>query len=165
MMSCSLMGRLAIRDRWFSVPLPPGRRVSSRRRQRRVVLFWSFQVVDLALQSVDFAEEWLQIGPVLLAVLFELLFERRFRLAGLPCDLFPWSRRRLVDVLVLLVVVVVGGVLLLLSQVTASNLLVRQTNIAVDDMCPLTSSLVSRHVNGFEQSWEESIPNWAFFPS
>ena len=105
------------------------------------MLFWSFQVVDLALQSVDFAEEWLQIGPVLLAVLFELLFERRFRLAGLPCDLFPWSRRRLVDVLVLLVVV--GGVLLLLSQVTASNLLVGQTNVTVDDVCPLTSGLIS----------------------
>ena len=105
------------------------------------MLFRSFQVVDLTLQSVDFAEEWLQIGSVLLAVLFELLFERRFRLAGLPCDLFPRSRRRQIDVLVLLVVVVVG-VLLLLSQVTASNLLIGQTNIAVDDMCPLTSSLV-----------------------
>ncbi len=105
------------------------------------MLFRSFQVVDLALQSVDFAEEWLQIGPVLLAVLLELLFERRFRLAGLPCDLLPRSRRRQIDILVLLVVVVVG-VLLLLSQVTASNLLVGQTNIAVDDMCPLTSSLV-----------------------
>jgi len=105
------------------------------------MLFRSFQVVDLTLQSVDFAEEWLQIGPVLLAVLFELLFERRFRLAGLPCDLFPRSRRRLIDVLVLLVVV--AGVLLLLSQVTASNLLIGQTNVAIDDMRPLTSSLVS----------------------
>ena len=106
------------------------------------MLFRSFQVVDLTLQSVDFAEEWLQIGSVLLAVLFELLFERRFGLAGLPGDFLPWSRRRLVDVLVLLVVVV-GGVLLLLSQVTASNLLVGQTNVTVDDVCPLTSSLVS----------------------
>ena len=105
------------------------------------MLFRSFQVVDLTLQSVDLAEKWLQIGPVLLAVLFELLFERRFRLAGLPCDLFPRSRRRQVDVLVLLVIVVVGF-LLFLSQVTASNLLVGQTNIAVDDMCPLTSGLV-----------------------
>ena len=105
------------------------------------MLFRSFQIVDFTLQSVDLAEEWLQIGPVLLAVLLKLLFERRFRLAGLPCDLFPRSRRRQIDVLVLLVVVVVG-VLLLLSQVTASNLLVGQTNIAVDDMCPLTSSLV-----------------------
>jgi hypothetical protein len=26
-------------------------------------------------------------------------------------------------------------------------------------VCPLTSSLVSRHVNGFEQGWEHSIPN------
>ena len=127
------------------------------------MLFRSFQVVDFTLQSVDLAEEWLQIGPVLLAVLFELLFERRFRLAGLPCDLFPWSRRRLVDVLVLLVVV--AGVLLFLSQVTTSNLLIGQTDVAIDDMRPLTSSLVSRHVNGFEQSWEESIPNWAFFPA
>ena len=105
------------------------------------MLFRSFQVVDLTLQPVDLAEEWLQVGTVLLAVLFELLFERRFRLAGLPCDFLPWSRRRLVNVLVLLVVV--AGVLLLLSQVTASNLLVGQTNIAVDDMCPLTSILVS----------------------
>jgi len=128
------------------------------------VLFRSFQVVDLTLQSVDFAEEWLQIGSVLLAVLFELLFERRFGLAGLPSDFLSRSRRRrLIDVLVLLVVV--AGVLLLLSQVTASNLLIRQTNVAIDDMRPLTSSLVSRHVNGFEQSWEESIPNWAFFPA
>ena len=107
------------------------------------MLFRSFQVVDFAFQSVDFAEEWLQIGPVLLAVLLELLFERRFRLAGLPCDLLPRSRRRQAAVLVLLIVVVVGGVLLLLSQVTASNLLVGQTNITVDDVCPLTSSLVS----------------------
>ena len=160
------MGKLAIRDRWLSVPLPPGRGVSGRRRQRRVVLFRSFQIVDLALQSVNLAEEWLQIGPVLLAVLFELLFERRFRLAGLPCDLFPRSRRRQADVLVLLiVVVVVGGVLLLLSQVTTSYLLIWQTDVAIDDMRPLTSSLVSRHVNGFEQSWEEGIPNWAFFPA
>ena len=106
------------------------------------MLFRSFQIVDLALQSVDLAEEWLQIGPVLLAVLFELLFERRFGLASLPSDFFPWSRRRLVDVLVLLVVVA-GGVLLLLSQVTASNLFVGQTNVTVDDVCPLTSSLVS----------------------
>ena len=107
------------------------------------MLFRSFQVVDFVLQSVDLAEEWLQIGPVLLAVLFELLFERRFRLAGLPCDLFPRSRRRQADVLVLLVVVVVGGVLLLLSQITASNLLIGQTDIAIDDVRPLTSSLVS----------------------
>ena len=106
------------------------------------MLFRSFQVVDLTLQSVDFAEEWLQIGSVLLAVLFELLFERRFGLAGLPGDFLPWSRRRLVDVLVLLVVVV-GGVLLLLSQVTASNLLVGQTNVTVDDVRPLTSGLIS----------------------
>ena len=57
---------------------------------------------------------------------------------------FPWSRRRHADVLVLLVVVVVvGGVLLLLSQVTASNLLVRQTNVTVDDVRPLTSGLIS----------------------
>ena len=105
------------------------------------MLFRSFQVVDLTLQSVDFAEEWLQIGSVLLAVLFELLFERRLGLAGLPCDFLPWSRRRLVDVLVLLVVV--AGVLLLLSQVTASDLLIRQTNVAIDDMRPLTSSLIS----------------------
>jgi len=105
------------------------------------VLFRSFQVVDLTLQSVDFAEEWLQIGSVLLAVLFELLFERRFGLAGLPSDFLPRSRRRLIDVLVLLVVV--AGVLLFLSQVTASNLLVGQTNVTVDDMRPLTSSLVS----------------------
>ena len=106
------------------------------------MLFRSFQVVDLTLQSVDFAEEWLQIGSVLLAVLFELLFERWFGLAGLPGDFLPWSRRRLVDVLVLLVVVV-GGVLLLLSQVTASNLLVGQTNVTVDDVRPLTSGLIS----------------------
>jgi len=105
------------------------------------VLFRSFQVVYLTLQSVDFAEEWLQIGSVLLAVLFELLFKRWFGLAGLPSDFLPRSRRRLIDVLVLLVVV--AGVLLLLSQVTASNLLVGQTNITVDDVCPLTSSLVS----------------------
>jgi len=71
----------------------------------------------------------------------------------------------LADVLVLLIVVVVGGVLLLLSQVTTSYLLIGQTDVAIDDMRPLTSSLVSRHVNGFEQSWEESIPNWAFFPA
>ena len=105
------------------------------------MLFRSFQVVDFTLQPVDLAEEWLQVGPVLLAVLFELLFERWFGLAGLPCDFLPWSRRRLVDVLVLLVVV--AGVLLLLSQVTASNLLIGQTNVAIDDMRPLTSSLVS----------------------
>ena len=158
-----LFGKLAIRDRWLSVPLPSGRRVSGRRRQRRVVLFRSFQVVDLALQSVDFAEEWLQIGSVLLAVLLELLLERRLGLASLPSDFLPWSRRRLVDVLVLLVVV--AGVLLFLSQVTTSNLLIGQTDVANDDVCPLTSSLVSRHVNGFEQSWEEGIPNWAFFPA
>ena len=165
-MSCSSMGKLAIWDHWLSVPLPPGRGVSGRRRQRRVVLFRSFQIVDLTLQSVDLAEEWLQIGPVLLAVLFELLFERRFRLAGLPCDLFPWGRRRHADVLVLLiVVVVVVGVLLLLSQITTSYLLIGQTDVAIDDMRPLTSSLVSRHVNGFKQSWEEGIPNWAFFPA
>ena len=107
------------------------------------MLFRSLQVVDFAFQSVNFAEEWLQIGSVLLAVLLELLFERRFRLAGLPCDLFPRSRRRQIDVLVLLVVVVVGGVLLLLSQVTASNLLVGQTNVTVDDVRPLTSGLIS----------------------
>ena len=106
------------------------------------MLFRSFQIVDLTLQSVDLAKEWLQIGPVLLAVLFELLFERWFGLAGLPSDFLPRSRRRLIDVLVLLVVVA-GGVLLLLSQVTASNLLVGQTNVTVDDVCPLTSSLVS----------------------
>ena len=106
------------------------------------MLFRSFQVVDLTFQPVDFTEEWLQIGSVLLAVLFELLFERWFGLASLPSDFLPRSRRRLVDVLVLLVVVV-GGVLLLLSQVTASNLLVGQTNITVDDVCPLTSSLIS----------------------
>ncbi len=135
------MGKLAIGDRWFSVPLPPGQRVSGRWRQRRIVLFRSFQVVDLTLQSVDFADEWLQIGPVLLAVLLELLFERRLGLAGLPSDFLPWSRRRLVDVLVLLVVV--AGVLLFLSQITASNLLIGQTNVTVDDVCPLTSSLVS----------------------
>ena len=108
------------------------------------MLFRSFQVVDLALQPIDLAKEWLQVGPVLLTVLFELLFERWFGLASLPSDFLPWSRRRQADVLVLLiVVVVVGGVLLLLSQVTASNLLVGQTNITVDDVCPLTSSLVS----------------------
>ena len=107
------------------------------------MLFRSFQVVDLTLQPVDLTEEWLQVGPVLLAVLFELLFERWFGLAGLPSDFFPWSRRRLFDVLVLLVVVVVGGVLLLLSQVTASNLLIRQTNITVDDVRPLTPGLIS----------------------
>ena len=108
------------------------------------MLFRSFQIVDLTLQSVDFAEEWLQIGSVLLAVLFELLFERRFGLAGLPSDFLSRSRwRRLIDVLVLLVVVVVGGVLLFLSQVTASDLLIRQTNVAIDDMRPLTSSLIS----------------------
>ena len=107
------------------------------------MLFRSFQVVDLTLQSVDFAEEWLQIGPVLLAVLFEFLLERWFGLTGLPCDLFPWSRRRQADVLVLLIVVVVGGVLLLLSQVTTSYLLVGQTDVAIDDVCPLTSGLVS----------------------
>ena len=106
------------------------------------MLFRSFQVVDLTLQPVDLAEEWLQVGSVLLAVLFELLFERWFGLAGLPSDFLPRSRRRLIDVLVLLVVVA-GGVLLLLSQVTASNLLVRQTNVAIDDMRPLTSSLIS----------------------
>ena len=143
MMSCSSMGKLAIWDRWLSVPLPPGRRVSGRWRQRRVILFRSFQVVDLTLQPVNLTEEWLQVGPVLLAVLFELLFERWFGLAGLPGDFLPWSRRRLVDVLVLLVVVVVGGVLLLLSQVTASNLLVRQTNVTVDNVRPLTSGLIS----------------------
>ena len=141
MMSCSLMGKLAIRDRWFSVPLPPGRGVSGRRRQRRVVRFRSFQVVDLTFQSVDLTEEWLQIGSVLLAVLFELLFERWFSLASLPSDFFPWGRRRLIDVLVLLVVVA-GGVLLLLSQITASNLLARQTNVTVDDVRPLTSGLI-----------------------
>jgi len=137
-----LMEKLAIRDRWLSVPLPPGRGVSGRRRQRRVMLFRSFQVVDLTLQPVDLAEEWLQVGPVLLAVLFELLFERWLGLASLPSDFLSRSRwRRLIDVLVLLVVV--AGVLLLLSQVTASNLLIRQTNVAIDDMRPLTSSLVS----------------------
>ena len=128
------------------------------------MLFRSFQVVDLTLQPVDLAEEWLQVGSVLLAVLFELLFERWFGLAGLPSDFLPRSRRRLIDVLVLLVVVA-GGVLLFLSQVTASNLLIRQTNVTVDDVCPLTSSLVSRHVNGFEQGWKHGIPNWAFFPA
>ena len=105
------------------------------------MLFRSFQIVDLTLQSVDLAEEWLQIGPVLLAVLFELLFERWFGLAGLPSDFLPRSRRRLVNVLVLLVVV--AGVLLLLSQITASNLLVGQTNVTVDDVRPLTSGLIS----------------------
>ncbi len=135
------MGKLAIGDCWLSVPLPPGQRVSGRWRQRRIVLFRSFQIVDFTLQSVDLAEEWLQIGPVLLAILLKLLFERWLGLAGLPCDLLPRSRRRLVDVLVLLVVVV--GVLFLLSQVTASNLFIGQTDITVDDMCPLTSSLVS----------------------
>ena len=135
-------GKLAIRDRWLSVPLPPGQRVSGRRRQRRVMLFRSFQVVDLTLQPVDLAEEWLQVGSVLLAVLFELLLERRFGLAGLPSDFLSRSRRRrLIDVLVLLVVV--AGVLLLLSQVTASNLLVGQTNVTVDDVRPLTSGLIS----------------------
>ena len=138
-----LFGKLAIRDRWLSVPFPSGRGVSSRRRQRRVMLFRSFQVVDLTLQPVDLAEEWLQVGPVLLAVLFELLLERRLGLAGLPSDFLSRSRRRrLIDVLVLLVVVV-GGVLLLLSQVTASNLLVGQTNVTVDDVRPLTSGLIS----------------------
>ena len=135
------MEKLAIWDRWLSVPLPPGRGVSGRRRQRRVMLFRSFQVVDLTLQPVDLAEEWLQVGSVLLAVLFELLFERWFGLAGLPSDFLPRSRRRLIDVLVLLVVV--AGVLLLLSQVTASNLLVGQTNITVDDVRPLTPGLIS----------------------
>ena len=106
------------------------------------MLFRSFQVVDLTLQSVNFAEEWLQIGPVLLAVLLELLLERRLGLASLPSDFLSRSRRRrLIDVLVLLVVV--AGVLFLLSQVTASNLLIGQTNVAIDDMRPLTSSLVS----------------------
>ena len=106
------------------------------------MLFRSFQVVDLTLQSVDFAEERLQIGSVLLAVLLEFLFERRLGLAGLPSDFLSRSRRqRLIDVLVLLVVV--AGVLFLLSQVTASNLLIGQTNVAIDDMRPLTSSLVS----------------------
>ena len=85
----------------------------------------------------------MQVGPVLLTVLFELLFERWFGLASLPSDFLSRSRRRrLIDVLVLLVVVA-GGVLLFLSQVTASNLLIRQTNVTVDDVCPLTSSLVS----------------------
>ncbi len=135
------MGKLAIRDRWLSIPLPPGRRVSGRRRQRRVMLFRSFQVVDLTLQPVDLAEEWLQVGSVLLAILFELLLERRLGLAGLPSDFLSWSRRRcLIDVLVLLVVV---GILLLLSQVTASNLLAGQTNITVDDVRPLTPGLIS----------------------
>ena len=138
-----LLGKLAIGDRWLSVPLPPGRRVSGRRRQRRVMLFRSFQVVDLTLQPVDHAEEWLQVGSVLLAVLFELLFERRLGLAGLPSNFLSRSRRRrLIDVLVLLVVIA-DGVLLLLSQVTASNLLIRQTNITVDDVRPLTSGLIS----------------------
>ena len=105
------------------------------------MLFRSFQVVDLTLQPVDLAKEWLQVGTVLLAVLFELLFERWFGLAGLPSDFLPRSRRRLVNVLVLLVVV--AGVLLLLSQVTASNLLVGQTNVTVDDVRPLTSGLIS----------------------
>ena len=136
------MGKLAIRDRWLSVPLPPGRRVSGRWRQRRVMLFRSFQVVNLTLQPVDLAEEWLQVGPVLLAVLFELLLERRLGLASLPSDFLSRSRRRrLIDVLVLLVVV--AGILLLLSQVTASNLLVGQTNVTVDDVRPLTSGLIS----------------------
>ena len=106
------------------------------------MLFRSFQVVDLTLQSVDLAEERLQIGSVLLAVLFELLFERWFSLASLPSDFLSRSRwRRLIDVLVLLVVV--AGVLLLLSQVTASNLLIGQTNVTVDDVRPLTSGLIS----------------------
>ena len=106
------------------------------------MLFRSFQVVDLTLQPVDLAKEWLQVGTVLLAVLFELLLERRLGLAGLPSDFLSRSRRRrLIDVLVLLVVV--AGILLLLSQVTTSNLLIRQTNVAIDDMRPLTSSLVS----------------------
>ena len=83
----------------------------------------------------------MQAGTVLLAVLFELLFERWLGLAGLPSDFFPRSRRRLVDVLVLLVDA--GGVLLLLSQVTASNLLVGQTNVTIDDVRPLTSGLIS----------------------
>ncbi len=107
------------------------------------MLFRSLQVIDFALQSVNFAEEWLQIGSVLLAVLFELFLERWFHLASLPCDFFPWGRRRLVDVLVLLVVVVVVGFLLFLSQVATSNLLIGQTDVAIDDMCPLTSSLIS----------------------
>ncbi len=84
----------------------------------------------------------MQIGSVLLAVLLELFLERWFRLAGLPCDFLPRGRRHLVDVLVLLVVVVVG-VLLLLSQVAMSNLLTGQTDIAIDDVCPLASSLIS----------------------
>ena len=107
------------------------------------MLFRSFQVVDLTLQPVDLAEEWLQVGPVLLTVLFELLFERWFGLASLPSDFLSRSRRRrLIDVLVLLVVVA-DGVLLLLPQVTASNLLVGQTNVTVDDVRPLTSGLIS----------------------
>ncbi len=106
------------------------------------MLFQSLQVVDLTLQSVDFAEEWLQIGPVLLAVLLELLLERRFCLTSLPSNFLPRGRLRLVDVLVFVVVAVVD-VLLLLSQVTASDLLIGQTDITVDDVCPLTSSLVS----------------------
>ncbi len=78
------------------------------------MLFRSLQVVNLTFQSVNFAEEWLQIGSVLLAVLLELLlFERRVGLAGLPYYFLPLGRRHLVDVLVLLVVVVVIGVLLL----------------------------------------------------
>ncbi len=105
------------------------------------MLFQSFQVVDFTFQSVDFTEERLQIGPILLAVLFELLFERRLGLASLPSDFLPRSRRRLVDVMVLLVVV--AGVLLFLSQVAASNLLAGQTNVTVDDVRPLTPSLVS----------------------
>jgi hypothetical protein len=43
----------------------------------------------------------------------------------------------------LVLLVVVAGVLLLLSQVTASNLLVGQTNVTVDDVRPLTSGLIS----------------------
>ncbi len=106
------------------------------------MLFWSLQVVDLTLQSVDFAEEWLQIGSVLLAVLLELFLERRFCLAGLPCYFLPRGRRCPIDVLILLVVVVVG-VLLFLSQVATSNLLIGQTDIAIDDVRPLTSCLIS----------------------
>ncbi len=107
------------------------------------MLFRSLQVIDFALQPVNFAKEWLQVGSILLAVLIELFLERRFRLAGLPCDFLPRGRRRLVDVLVLLVVVVVVGVLFLLSQIATSNLLVGQTNVAIYDVCPLTSGLIS----------------------